>query len=145
MRAALACALCLAPLPATADGPALAHLTVAGTTIALTEVAPIEPGQPMSFAQMHLGFPLPPILHLTLMTTDGAMEVRHLSLNTATGTSDGTGTPLGPETFLWFPLQNALITEAPQQLRIEADALSRTPLGQVATRPVLIEIQFTSP
>lgn len=145
MRAALACALLWTALPASADGPALAHLTVAGTTMTLTELAPVERGQPMSFAQMHLGFPLPPVLHVSVSETDGATQVQHISLNTLSGTSDGMGTPLGPETFLWFPPENTIATATEQEVRIEADALSRTPLGQFSVRPVLIEIQLTSP
>lgn len=149
MRAALAgalvCAsLCLS-LPVAADGPALAHLTLAGTTITLTQTAPLEPGTAMSFAQMHLGFPLPPVLHLHLVTTDGQAVVRHLSLNTAQGTSDGTGTPLGPGTYLWVPLQSTSVTGGAPTIRIEADVLSRTPFGQFSTQPMLIELQLTSP
>ncbi|GAB5446566.1 hypothetical protein [Gymnodinialimonas sp.] len=143
MRAALACALLLPSLPAWADGPALAHLTMAGTTITLTEVTPQATDAPMTFAQMHLGFPLPPVLHV-LLHPDGD-SVQSISVNGADGVSNGTGTPLGPDVFFWFePARAQIIGEAPEW-QIDAQALSRTPLGQISPLPVRIEIQLTSP
>ncbi|MBY4891599.1 hypothetical protein KUL25_02335 [Rhodobacteraceae bacterium N5(2021)] len=142
MRAALACALLpLFALPARADGPALAHLTLAGTTITLTEVVPIQGGA-MTFAQMHLGFPLPPLLRVVL-GDEGT--VHSISLNGSGDGSNGTGTALGPETFFWVEPQSARVTGDTQSLRIEAEALSRTALGQFTALPLWIEIQLTSP
>lgn len=145
MRAALTAALiAFHPLPAVADGPALAHLTIDGTTITLTHVDAAQ--SDLTFAQMHLGFPLPPILHLLLAATpDGPMAVQTIRLNGTIGGSNGAGTHLGPETFLLFEPHRATVTGNAEAFVVDIPALSRAPLGQFAPLLIQINVQMTSP
>ena len=145
MRTALKAALfALSPLSVAADGPALAHLTLGETTITLTDVGRGQAGQ--TFAQMHLGFPMPPVLHLMRVTQpDGTMTLEVLRLNGTTGGSNGAGTHLGAETFLLLAPHDAVVTGDADTFRIEATALGRTPLGQFTPLPVRIDVQMTSP
>lgn len=174
--AGLACAAALVSLgqPAAADGPALALLTLDGVTLTLTESAPPAIGDgevTLSFAQMHLGFPLPPHLSLTLQSNaPGALfseaaetSVARITLNGAAG--DGTGTALGHETYIWFEPTEAILRPADAadraiegdtgggaaggmeggDLMIETQAIARTALGRFRTLPVLIDLRQSSP
>jgi hypothetical protein len=173
--AGLACAAALVSLgqPAAADGPALALLTLDGVTLTLTESAPPAIGDgevTLSFAQMHLGFPLPPRLSLTLRSTaPGALfsEAAETSLAriTLNGAGDGTGTALGHETYIWFEPAEAVLRpadtadRAPEggtggstgggmeggALMIETQAIARTALGRFRTLPVRIDLRQSSP
>ena len=145
MRAALLCALSLST-PALADGPALAHLTMGGTTLTLTATTDLpEDARTMTFAQMHLGFPLPPVLTITL---DDGPVLQGVSLNATSegASSTGAGTPLGPEARLLFEMDQAHVeTPDATRLRITAPLWVRSPLGQFRSTEVLIEIDRTSP
>ncbi|QXT38773.1 hypothetical protein [Gymnodinialimonas ceratoperidinii] len=159
--AGVACAAALLSLgqPAMADGPALALLTLEGVTLTLTESAPPEIGArdvTLSFAQMHLGFPLPPRLSLTLSSStpeapfaEGAeTSVMGITLNGAPG--DGTGTVLGHETYLWFEPEDAVLRPVEGagsggSVVIETHAIARRALGQFRSLPVVIEVRRSSP
>lgn len=147
MRATLvATALTLVAPPVLADGPALAHLTVAGTTITLTGGDVTDAA--LTFSQMHLGFPLPPILvvDVTGLGDGGEISVDYIALNAGDGgMGTGDGTPLGHGTFVIFEpgTPSAQVTEA--GVLITVPALTRTAFGQITAHPTVIEIQLTSP
>ena len=84
-RAAL---LLVVSSPALADGPALAHLTINERTITLTAETTHPPLDDetatqldLRFSQLHLGFPMPPILNVALEQRDDTWAVVDLSLD----------------------------------------------------------------
>ncbi|MEJ6388240.1 hypothetical protein [Gymnodinialimonas ulvae] len=89
MKGWLAAALALLPAPVAADGPALAHLTVGAQTVTLTADDSLpaprmlrRDGDVMHlhFAQLHLGFPLPPQLTLSLQQTENTWTLTSFTL-----------------------------------------------------------------
>jgi hypothetical protein len=86
---AVVCWLLAAPA-AHADGPALAHVTLDGRTLTLTaQNTPFQPPMirvdgpvlELTFADLHLGFPLPPVLELTLRQADGTWQAGRFRLD----------------------------------------------------------------
>ena len=138
----IAAALVLATSPALADGPALAHLTLDGRTITLTAdpavTAPRMIRQTgntlhLRFAQLHLGFPTPPMLNITLTHGESGWSVQAMHLDR---TSDRPAVVFAPAA-----LDITQTGDADQIFRIEGEALSpdRPPL------PVSLLITMHSP
>jgi len=91
----LAVCLLLGPTAGHADGPALAHVTLDGQTLTLTaQNAPFQPPMirpegralHLTFADLHLGFPLPPTLALSLLQGPETWSVTALRFDTADAT-----------------------------------------------------------
>ena len=89
MKSWLAGAFALLPAFAAADGPALADLTIGADTITLTADATVTAPQmlrrgadrlDLHFAQLHLGFPLPPQLTVSLQQRNGTWTIAALTL-----------------------------------------------------------------
>ncbi len=157
-------ALVFFPGPAMADGPALAHVTLDDRTVTLTAVA--DPQTPdaccerdriLTFAQMHLGFPLPPLLTVTFASRndipaleDGAvLFVREIQLQADASDWDDTARP-GTQLPLFFdPARSELtvLSGAGRALhfRIDAAGFTLTQLGGIVERDVGIEIQLSFP
>lgn len=89
LRAIAGCLL-LWPGVAIADGPALAHVTLHGRTLTLTaQNAPFQPAMIrangdtllLTFADLHLGFPLPPTLDVSLLLGPDGWSVTGVRLD----------------------------------------------------------------
>ncbi len=120
--------------PVMADGPALAHLTIHDRTITLTavETPPTTNGLlTLSFAQHHLGFPLPPRLSVTLQDQNGTWALSAFALE-----RDGTQPPLAFGT-----LQVFHDAGPPERFVIDGDSLAPGP----QTVPIHVEITLRSP
>lgn len=143
-RAATACLL-LCAAPAAADGPALAFVTLEGRTLTLTaQNAPFQ--VPMiryedqtlhlTFADLHLGFPLPPLLDVSLRQDTEGWQVTGLRLETAQAV---------------YMNNDAQIVEindenlADLSLTFLTEALAPTPPFGFALVPIQVEITLRSP
>jgi len=128
-------------LPAWADGPALAFVTVEGRTVTLTAegamVAWVEDAVHLHFAQLHLGFPVPPELRLVLADGDSGWRVEALSYHRLEG----------PIVLDASTAQIQGASGGPDDLRVEIAVEGLVPgaLGQPEPVPVEIEITLRSP
>lgn len=140
-RALSALVLCFAlALPAYADGPALAHVTLHERTITLTAEGAMvtwdAPRLHLHFAQLHLGFPIPPDLRLTLVEAEGAWRVeaiRYFSLDAPLALDPSGAT-----------IRAASGEGRSLRLEITAEAFTPGPLGQPEPTEMEIEVTLSS-
>ncbi len=135
--------------PAHADGPALAFITMQGRTLTLTaQNAPFAPPMivqdgaavHLAFADLHLRFPLPPFLDVTLTEHVDGWRVTSLHFSRP----EDLATPiLTPETAQVIEASGNDINDL--HFVIEVDALAQTAPTGTAIIPVRIEITLTSP
>lgn len=130
----------LAPSVASADGPPLAHLTLEGRTIVLTGEGAPDLSAPdgivsLQFAQRHLGFPMPPVLTVSLTADGDTWALHDLTLHR---TSDMPPTVFGSDGLRITGISG---TGPDLRLTIEGDALM--PGGTLT--PVQIDLSLRSP
>ena len=127
--------------PACADCPSLSHLTIEGQTITLTARTPpaaLDRDNPaalhLHFAQMHLGFPLPPFLSISLEPNgpDGDWTITTLRLERAS--------PAAPMVFAPDSLRLSG-SPADTVFTIEGDAM----VPGAVLIPIHIETHLSSP
>lgn len=142
--AALGLWLAILPaIPAMADGPALAHLTIEGRTLTLTADESLPAPQmlrrgedrlDLHFAQLHLGFPLPPHLSVSLQQTETDWTLTTLTLDRSEAEPP---LAIGPETLRLTHGGEA----GAETFVISGEAMAQGG----ALIPVHIEITLTSP
>ncbi|WP_224814492.1 hypothetical protein [Hasllibacter sp. MH4015] len=142
---AVAIVLSLATCPAQADGPALAHLTIDGRTLTLSadndaSAHPMihQDGTTLSlrFAQLHLGFPMPPILTIRLIEDDAGWHVDHIDLQQTGGITPALGPPHSV---------SVTGTGLDRQFTVAGEALAPDATGAIIPMPYNVEVSLRSP